>query len=67
MPPGRQGSILAGALKKQWDKESKGIDQISPVAGGQKKWKKMPAIPRKSAKQAKIEATEEEFNTVEEM
>ena len=50
MPLGKQGSILAGALKKQWDKESKGIDQISPVAGGQKKWKKMPAIPRKSAK-----------------
>ena len=48
--PGESGSVLAGALKKQWDRESKGkVVKEDVLTGGQKKWKKLPCVPRKSA------------------
>ena len=62
--PGQAGSVLSGALKKQWNRESTGT-AIDALADGKRKWKKIQVMPKKQVNAAKIEATLEEFQTIE--
>ena len=56
-------------LKKQWERESKGIVVFkeSNPPSGKKPWKKIPVMPKKDVLGAKIAAVIEEFPTLNAM